>query len=94
MNEIDKWTAEQCGVIPYHDPPEGDYWEVFMTPDGITHRYRWTIKDPRCREIVREHFHLRTYFRNTWCCCEDLTSHTYTGKTIAEAEIACITAIR
>ena len=97
MSEINRWTADQCGVQlqePHNyviDNRSGEYWTLGEL---------WTIEDPRCREIVREHFHIAT---NSYTLPNGWGWHS-TGlgspaetiryyKTITEAEIACITAI-
>ena len=52
------------------------------------------IQDPRCREIVREHFKICTDFSiDDWFSGRAGTTEQYAGKTIAEAEIACIRGI-
>jgi hypothetical protein len=90
MSDIDKWCAEQCGV---------DY-PIFTLNRELS--IRFTIQDPRCREIVREHFKIdiRYTTKHEWHCTAivgkattDYHFYEGTGKTIAEAEIACITAI-
>jgi len=96
MNELDKKAAEACGVVfqeymtwgIYDFPNEGDY---------IEYDCEWTLDDARCREIVREHFLIDTTFASEGVEC--FTIHNGVdiepvyGKTIAEAEIACIKAI-
>ena len=90
MNKIDKWAAEQCGfeLIRYEDREE---WVR-----NIDERFdRWTIQDPQCREIVRKHFLIETWVNGEGGftaihCNSDIARD---GKTIAGAEIACITAI-
>lgn len=82
---VDQWAAEQCGVSYKR------YYEWLQPGDYQT----FDITKASDREIVREHFKLHTYWYNHLWWCEhihqgdDLES----GKTIAEAEIACITAI-
>ena len=90
---IDEWAANQCGIAIL-----GGGWR----PPGYAAPIsgRWTIKDPRCREIVREHFKIWTYYGSIgtdkmgWVStsANNDMAGTY-GKTIAEAEIACIEAI-
>ena len=108
---IDKWCAEQCGVketttnsdsVLYSETEAWFHNGVWRNND------KWTIEDPRCREIVREHFFIDTLtvaepFRtndgnkwNTYCFKPSATGSycvSATGKTIAEAEIECINAI-
>ena len=91
---IDKWFAEKCGV---HDGFKSCISWVY----GINqYNYEWTISDPRCREIIREKFKTHTYWDTDMFVCHyskngitDKNSITDYGKTIAEAEIACLTAI-
>jgi hypothetical protein len=83
MNNLDKWCAEQCGVDP--DNPQDDFYAD------------WDIQDPRCREIVREHFTITMDFlKGDWIAqggyCITRTCMGK-GKTIAEAECNCITQI-
>ena len=84
---IDEWTAEQCGVKIEPSIILGEWQRIDdWTP--------WTIQDPRCREIVREHFKICTDFSiDGWFSGRAGTTEQYAGKTIAEAEIACIKAI-
>ena len=42
MNDIDKWTAEQCNI------PYSNFDEMYKYAGR-----EWTIEDPRCREIFR-----------------------------------------
>ena len=90
MNDLDKWAAEQCGVELNLVSSKALLW-FGNTATG----YQWTIQDPRCREIVREHFKIdtREYYQGGWqCAAEDI--YPPIGQTIAEAEIACIKAIK
>ena len=100
---VDKWAADQCGV--QLDKITGC---VLQAERGLAPWY-WTITDPRCREIVREHFWLSTTRAgnstilmdgNYWGCTSTNTDirslykkPVFYGKTPAEAEIACINAI-
>ena len=66
--------------------------------NGKTEHDEWTIQDPRCREIVREHFRIEMCrVEDSWVAFQYLTDEDASiegkGETIAEAEIACITAI-
>lgn len=81
MNNINKYFAEQLGV----------------QANGLlidSYYADWTISDPRCREVIREKFGISTIVfdngqaRTTW---KDYMSDI--KRTIAEAEIACLTAI-
>ena len=108
MSEIDKWAAEQCGVeIRGCVNPKSCYKTKHYT-HGLPADMVWTIQDPRCREIVRERFCIQTEPVTAWNgnCYEFAGWRSYywedpdvvpeietKGKTIAEAEIACITAI-
>lgn len=96
MKTVDEWAAEQCGV-EFKQTWKGRVWYL----NGKLHENdEWTIKDPRCREIVREHFKIWTAYgpigfdRMGWQACTAYNKLTnYHGNTIDEAEIACITAI-
>ena len=95
--ELDKWSAEKCGVTECDDG-NGYFF------DGKNYQfYEWTLSDARCREIVREHFDLTTArqyhsaINECWATWgEFLIKSPYlrTGKTIEAAEIACIQAIK
>ena len=92
---IDEWAAEQCGVEVFGN---GSF--IIGSEHGHSIWIDWTIQDPRCREIVREHFKIWTYYGSVgtdkmgWVStsANNDMAGTY-GKTIAEAEIECITAI-
>lgn len=100
MSEIDKWAAERCGVELAEITNDDRRW---YRRKGKY--FEWTIEDPRCREIVREHFRIETRDRvDSWLAVqlkwskhpdypETVVCPSGQGKTIAEAEIACITAI-
>ena len=88
---IDEWAAEQCGVEIHTG-----YW----IHNGVKHDFPWSVLHPVCREIVRGHFKLSTYWDadgHCWCESdrEDLLNQQLVrdAPEIAEAEIACITAI-
>ena len=90
MEEIDKWAAEQCGVEVFQTKPVSGGVFLWTMPNGCIRQ--WTIQDPRCREIVREHFDVQTMqYQGTWFCAwNGGTEETINYQTIAEAEIACI----
>ena len=103
---IDEWAADQCGIVLYTPKQINEHGMYCYDDWGNDFDYEWTIQDPRCREIVREHFKINTSYidRNKWRSVEmkwrkkepDSTGSyciSATGKTIAEAEIACIEAI-
>ena len=92
---IHEWAAEQCGVLVY-DPNDYEYAKLgkFWTYNGVGYYTEWTLDDARCREIVREHFKIDTYFSiDMWLSGRADASEHYAGKTIAEAEINCIKAL-
>ena len=99
MDDLDKWAAEQCGMhildgIWCNKKDDG------ILPLGDN----WTLDDARCREIVRERFKILTdYVENEWGSIPrdlstfgDVTWRDFygKGKTIPEAEIVCIKAIK
>ena len=88
VNDLDRWAAEQCGLVPLSNAPDFRWCNK-------TAIY-WTLDDARCREIVREHFRFDTeiYGHDMWQCYSDIFDDFVEGKTIAEAEIACIKAIK
>ncbi len=91
---LDEWAAEQCGVITrFQNSP----WQ-YKYKNKVYHD-RWTLTDARCREIVREHFKIETVWIDDasgagWVCYATQPYVPQLKKTIAEAEIACIEAIR
>ena len=97
---IDEWAAEQCGIVLYTPKQINEHGMYYYDDWGNDFDYEWTIQDPRCREIVREHFKIWTYYGSVgtdkmgWVStsANNDMAGTY-GKTIAEAEIGCIEAI-
>ena len=96
MNDIDKYFAEQCGV----ELRAGKYGVMFYKG------YPWSIKRADCREIVRERFKIITnyseadkkYVSFPHSCTLDFSKDlprfcTGVGKTISDAEIACLQSI-
>ena len=74
MEEIDKWAAEQCGVgFTTNHKKQVVAWFTGSIDERVYWEFEWTIQDPRCREIVREHFKLETYLEvdGTWACSFD-----------------------
>ena len=95
MNDIDKFCAEQCGIEISAEPLKVYGYEIVNWSDLGLPRF-WSIKDPRCREIVREHFGITTQIMSgsEWVAlAPGVPTQVEHGKTIAEAEIECITAI-
>lgn len=93
MNEIDKWAAEQCGVTKYLK--NGFISNEFFY-NGKWHSFPWEIEDPRCREIVRDCLRLDTDHTGVERICSTYIQNDFIfrrGKTIKEAEIACIEAL-
>ena len=96
MEEIDKWAAEQCGVgFTTNHKKQVVAWFTGSIDERVYWEFEWTIQDCRCREIVREHFELNTQFRPALpkarvFCYSAKYDVSEAGKTIAEAEIACI----
>ena len=103
MKDIDEFYAEKCGVELYTSREineQGYYWYARESPN-IEYGFEWIIQDPRCREIIRERFKIDTeYYEEVWYSSQRLKTPHYDfnnaqgkGKTIAESEINCITAI-
>ena len=98
MNEIDKWSAEQCGV----EIRQGflNSLDGFFLNGGEYH-YLWTLEDPRCMQIFREKFEIDTCCDNTsfgkWSSVSYRPGDEHIlegfGKTIPEAEMAVAQAI-
>ena len=53
---INEWTAKECGVDLGEYYQESGMWEC----GDVAISGEWDIKDPRCREIVRERFCITT----------------------------------
>ena len=100
MKSLDRWSADKLGIY---------ITETYWAPEDRRTNYwgEWTLDDARCREIVREHFKINTSFTSNgrwrsvemkWRRKEPDNTGSYClsaiGKTIAEAEIACIEAIK
>ena len=107
MDDINKFFADSCGIKISHSryfsyPDFKSFRHEYK--DGTYAKYiqdgnidmEWSIDDPRCREVIREKFKIRTVWNesdNVW------KAYTFTpfaepnGRTIAEAEIACLKAI-
>jgi hypothetical protein len=93
MDSLDKWAAEKVG-FNCKDASGVHQWQVFDAA-----RFQpFTLSDARCREIVREHFKMCSdYFDGSWKAWSRTGEFTAThgeGKSIKEAELACIAAIR
>jgi len=92
MNDIDKFCADQCDVELNNEGMVVS-WPGFGTT--IADVNLWTIQDPRCREIVREHFRIEMCrVADSWIAFQYLIEEDASieghGKTIAEAECNCI----
>ena len=87
---LDQWAAKQCGIKIFAHPNDSHPKPLYYS-SGV-----WALSDARCREIVREHFSIQTLiWNNLWFCAWDNgTQETNLFAKIAEAEIACIKAIR
>ena len=101
--EVNKWTAEECGVTIDHMV---DYWYWYIKGDSDEeHEDRWSIEHADCREIIRERFRITSVCdevygmsddKYKWECesCKQLSTHihcvTGKGQTETEAFKACI----
>lgn len=89
MNDLDKWVAEKIGA-------KVDNGRRLIEQFGTLPRLSiFSLQDARCRELVREYFRIITYpyySEKGWTCSAEVIRPIF-GKTIAEAEIACIQAI-
>ena len=100
MNNLDKWAAEQCGVgFTKNHHKVIVAWFTGDIDNREYRNYEWTLNDARCREIVREHFLIDTNeYGQHWEASGAFTAgsciSTGRGKTIAEAELACIRKIK
>jgi hypothetical protein len=100
MDSLDKWAAEKVG-FNCKDASGVPQWQVFDAA-----RFQpFTLSDARCREIVREYFKIETElsrgFYVGWTARttefvppKDEPYKIYAGKTLEEAELLCIAAIR
>ena len=89
-----KMMAEECGIRTEINANEGCfYWTTDVEPVELFNGL-FTIKDARCREIVREKFHIFTEpYDDQVICITNYGQYKAYGKTIPESEIACILAI-
>jgi hypothetical protein len=103
MKDINEWYADKCGVIftEYEQTVvDGSDEKITLKfagyrTDSFECKDSWTIQDPRCREIIREKFNIQTQqLVGEWMViCAGIPTQITSGKTIAEAEIACLEAI-
>jgi hypothetical protein len=100
IDKLNKWTADKLAIYLYKPKEVNEHGYYFYNKvDMRDCDYEWTMQDARCREIVREHFKVDTTWTtdNDWYCFVELDKDDYLveerGKTIADAEIACIKAI-
>lgn len=101
MKLINEWAAKVCKVVlsTEHYDDGKPLWK--FGHQSKWKLYEWDIADPRCRQIVREHFEIELVLKNfsdklNWCAYTNKRPYlgfADFGKTIAEAEIACITKI-
>ena len=95
INKCNEIMARECGVsiVPITATTTTKGFYLRIDTKVVFHEYYWTIVDARCREIIRDHFGIETMRRlgstgfHTW---EHNSISRGKGKTIAEAEIACI----
>ena len=98
--ELDQWAAEKIGLTVYVHQ-DGRIKVLTIPKHWKFDKGIFTLSDARCREIVREHFEISTN-RGHWNDGIEV-DHWYSttednkfeadGKSIEEAEIACIAAI-
>jgi len=96
MKDINEFYAGKCGI-----EQKFNWFIKDSTGKVIKGGYgEFDIDDPRCREIIREHYGLATdkFQGGEWSCfprekVEKAIEYMGKGKTIAEAEIACLQAI-
>lgn len=95
VNELDKWSAEQCGVeLGRVDDYEKPVW--FYPDDKYTYEDgEWTLSDSRCMQVFRERFNITTMYVCPWHSYRESEKGrvVHHGKTILEAELACAQAI-
>ena len=92
MNDVDRWAAEQCGITLYsiaddYMNEDSDY--TWINGANV----KWTIQDPRCREVIFDSLIETEKYRSI---IEKFTYYwVYKRKylTKQEYEIACIQAI-
>jgi len=104
MTTVEQWSAEQCGVEPITITTYSGFIdcsvEGFICND-IEYPFGWSVKDPRCREIVREHFKINTVWieKGKWRATENKWRNDESGciymegEDPEEAECNCIEAI-
>lgn len=97
MNEINEKLVEACGVTQVIDEKHGNHW---IHQDAGIVDGEFDYKDPRCREIIREHFKIETRSSGSyglwfsWCPAKGGWHDIHKWEdTIEQAECACIKAI-
>jgi len=95
MNELDKWSAEACGVLVDSYGSEGSpiAWKQTGAEYDWIEGY-WTLSDARCMALVENKFCIDTH----WCSKDKWRSYSINkyegiGKTPHEARINCAQAI-
>ena len=108
---MNRWTAEELGIkhyisgqhVYYNDDEivdalnSGKIKHCLNKAEACRCLDEWTMNNPVCREMVREHLHLMTAPTSVgdWFC--QTTGSVFPelgfGSTLEEAEIACIQAL-
>ena len=101
MKDINEWYADKCGVRT-REVGEKFWYSPSMNDDAKVTDL-WDIKRADCREIIREYYKITTNMAYNFTCWGSAgfipvkggykATIMFKGKTIAEAEIACLEAI-
>lgn len=96
LTECNQWTAKHANATIKLWGSGAHKITIIIKGEYI----EWNLADARCRQIIREHFKIDTnyhdYFRDIKCCWHasiDDICCAY-AKTIEEAELECINALR
>lgn len=103
MSDIDKWSAEQCGVTLLIENVIADTDSNRKLFNGYING-KWTLTDPRCMQVFREKFKINTTVLIDeggycgWCSymfihVKSIKTFDAYGDTLSEAELACAQAI-
>lgn len=89
MTNLDKWCADQCKITI--EQGHGPYCKgTYIWQEHGAASICWTIQDPRCREIIFDHFNKEDKYQDY---IDDFLIRVEQGMEIGPAMIDCITKI-
>ena len=103
LEKANKWSADKYGFTVGRNPYDNLDTQLYYRPVRLekqAYGHVWTILDPRCREIIREQLGISTISNHAQAIDSDdvfywaeNAKYSGNGKTIEEAECACIIVI-